>query len=92
VSTGTVLQVNENGGLWFCNPVYTHFVGFLVRRANCLQRSCYLHVTWQNRETRTPGVAKQRNTNTWSGNQIRSPALRSVENTKCDHCVRHSSL
>jgi hypothetical protein len=57
----TCLQVRcytsvRTGASGFINPVYIYLVVFLVRRASCLQRSCYLHVKLQNRETRKPGV------------------------------------
>jgi len=54
MSTGTVLQVNENRGLWFYKFCWYIFgrITLYDERATC----CYLHVTWQNRETQTPGV------------------------------------
>ena len=82
ISTGAVLEVSKNGGLWFYKSCLYIFGSIPCKTGDLLSKvmlSAYY-------------MTKQRNTKIWSGNQIRSPAVRSVANTKCDRCVRLSAL
>jgi hypothetical protein len=82
MSTVTVLEVSENRGLWFYKSCLYIFGSIPCKKGELLAKvmlsACY--------------ITKQRNTKTWSGNQISSPAVQSVVNTKCDRFVRHSAL